>query len=82
MTRLLIGIIIVGKIDEPLVIRKLDPDISYTFEIEYRNNLTKNERTYVKYIEKRLLVSNKNTSNVSAFNHNRTDSRPFKGKFL
>ncbi len=71
MTRLLIGIIIVGKIDEPLVIRKLDPDISYTFGLEYRDNLTKNERTYVKYIEKRLLVSNKNTSNVSAFNHNR-----------
>ena len=30
------------------------PDISYTFGLEYQDTLTKNERIYVKYIEKRL----------------------------
>lgn len=42
------------QMDEHLAIRKLNPDISYDFGLEYRDNLTKNERIYVKYIEKRL----------------------------
>lgn len=42
------------QMDEHLVIRRLEPDISYLFGLEYQDNLTKNERIYVKYIEKML----------------------------
>lgn len=42
------------QMDEHLVIRCLEPDISYIYGLEYQNNLTKNERIYVKYIEKML----------------------------
>lgn len=40
------------QMDEHLVMRCLDPDISYIFGLEYQDNLTKNERIYVKYIER------------------------------
>ena len=43
-----------SQIDENLVIRRLMPDISYTFGLEHQDNLTPNERIYVKYIEKEL----------------------------
>ncbi len=42
------------QMDEHLVLRHLEPDISYIFGLEYQKNLTKNERIYVKYIEKML----------------------------
>lgn len=42
------------QMDEELVIRPLEPDISYIFGLEYREHLTKNERVYVKYIERML----------------------------
>lgn len=42
------------QMDEQLVMRCLEPDISYIFGLEYHDNLTKNERIYVKYIEKML----------------------------
>lgn len=46
------------QIDEHLVMRRLEPDISYIFGLEYQDNLTKNERIYVKYIDKMLGVNN------------------------
>lgn len=47
------------QMNEHLVIRELEPDISYTFGLEYQEKLTKNEQIYVKYIEKQL--ANKNS---------------------
>ncbi|RRK30981.1 LysR family transcriptional regulator [Schaedlerella arabinosiphila] len=44
------------QMDENLVIRRLEPDISYTFGLEYQDHLTKNERIYVNYIKKMLAV--------------------------
>lgn len=52
------------QMDEHLVIRRLEPDISYTFGLEYQNNLTKNERIYVKYIEKMLGTGNTTETNI------------------
>ena len=45
------------QIDEHLVMCCLEPDISYIFGLEYQDNLTKNEKIYVKYIEKMLVHS-------------------------
>lgn len=42
------------QIDERLVIRKLEPDISYIYGLEYGARLTKNERTYVNYAKTKL----------------------------
>ena len=49
-----------SQIDDSLVIRRLDPDISYVFGLEYQENLTRNERIYVSYIEKQLKTADKN----------------------
>lgn len=43
------------QMDEQLVIRRLEPDISYIFGLEYQSSLTKNEQIYVRYIKKMLL---------------------------
>lgn len=43
---------------DSLVIRELEPDISYVFGLEYQSNLTKNEQLYVRYIEKELAKNN------------------------
>ena len=42
------------QIDERLTIRKLEPDISYIYGLEYGARLTKNERTYVNYAKTKL----------------------------
>lgn len=45
-----------SQMDERLTIRHLEPDISYMFGLEYHDNLTRNERIYVKYIESMLVT--------------------------
>ncbi|MGN0713235.1 MAG: LysR substrate-binding domain-containing protein [Anaerovoracaceae bacterium] len=42
--------------EPPLVIRQLEPDISYAYGLEYRSHLTKNERTFVNFV--RSMLSN------------------------
>lgn len=42
------------QMNEYLISRKLDPDISYLFGLEYQDKLSKNEQIYVKYVEKKL----------------------------
>lgn len=48
------------QIDEHLAVRRLEPDISYTFGLEFQEHLTKNEQTYVNFVKK-MLGSKDNT---------------------
>lgn len=43
-----------AQLKDSLVIRRLEPDISYVFGLEYKKNLTRNEQIYVTYIKKQL----------------------------
>lgn len=43
-----------SQMSEDFVFRRLEPDISYTFGLEYRERLRKNEQIYVRYIEKQI----------------------------
>lgn len=42
------------QLTDTLVLRKLEPDVSYVYGLEYQEPLTKNEQIYVRYIQKKL----------------------------
>lgn len=42
------------QLDDPLMLCELEPEISYTYGLEYRECLTKNEQIYVKFIKKKF----------------------------
>ncbi|MGN0394759.1 MAG: LysR family transcriptional regulator [Coprococcus sp.] len=42
------------QLDTPLILRELEPDISFVFGFEYKNVLTKNERIFIQYARKKL----------------------------
>lgn len=46
-----------NKLEAPLVIRELDPNISYIYGLEYSKKLTPQEKMFVNYIEKILCFS-------------------------